>query len=134
MKGQDNTNCKPGIYHALTGRPPEEAPTPYGEYFHALAKHAQHNDVDFYFLVIGKGKPPEDPKRAFVCSLRTLPEVVANGNNPPFQCNWSKCLEPVQRSYEEAKRFLLGHYRQSLKQRAEPLEIFEEYFDIESLG
>ena len=133
LKGADNTNCKAGIYHALTGEPPDNALAPYDDYFQQLADNCRETRADFYFLVVGKSKPAGDPARAFVCTLRTLAKITPNGSNPPFQCKWSDCMRPTPRTYEEAKRFLLSNYRVSLEKRAAAFIAFEKRFpDIQS--
>ena len=124
----DNTNCKAGIYHALTGEPPEDAPAAYDAYFRALRENCKPTAADFYFLVVGKNKPVGDPARAFVCTLRTLREVKPNGNNLPFQCKWGDCMRPTPRTYDEAKKFLLENYRASLEKRAEAFHAFTRNF------
>lgn len=128
LRQADNTNCKAGIYHALTGLPPEESPVNYPAYFRALRSNCKDTGADFYFLVVGKGQPVGGPARAFVCTLRTLREVAPNGNNLPFQCKWSECMRPTPRAYEEAKAFLLENYRASLEKRSGALVAFQEYF------
>ena len=128
LKQADNTNCKAGIYHALTGNPPEEAPVPYENYFRALRDNCKSTAADFYFLIIGKNAQGGDERRSFVCTLRTLRDIVPNGHNPPFQCNWGKCMRPRLRTYEQAKEFLLGNYLASLKKQAAALIAFQQYF------
>lgn len=128
LRGADNANCKAGIYHALTGEPPENAPVPYEHYFRKLRDNCNPTSADFYFLVVGKNEPVGSPARAFVCALRTLAQVTPNGNNLPFQCRWIDCMRPKPRTYEEARRFLLANYRASLKKRAEAFIAFEECF------
>lgn len=129
LKAADNTDCKAGIYHALTGRDPGEAPSAYEEYFQALRGHLSPTGAsDFYFLVIGKNRPVGDPERAFVCSLRTMRKVVPSGSNLPFQCRWAECREPQERAYEQAKEFLLGNFHASLVKRAAALYSFRDHF------
>lgn len=125
----DNVGGKGGVFHALTGLSPGNAPGPYNEYFRQLEKHSQQeNDADYYFLAVETRGPTTVPRRAFICSMRTLARVVPSGDNLPFQCRWSECREPKPRNYQEAKRFLLGNFRASLEKRAERLGVFKGHF------
>ena len=60
--------------------------------------------------------------------MRRLKTLTPNGNNPPFQCKWSENKEIINRSFEEAKDFLLKNLSLTVKKRAQILEEFNEAF------
>ena len=53
---------------------------------------------------------------------------MPNGNNLPFQAQWSENKTPQIRDYEQAKKFILSVFGQSLKLRADAYLSFKEYF------
>ena len=121
----DNMNCKLGIYYALTGREPDFAnETPWHDFFERLAEDMQENSRDYYFLVVNKN----DPADVFVQGLKTLHTLVSNGNNLPFQCCWRDNRKPQERSFSDARDFLLSVFAQSIKLRAEIDSAFQKHF------
>ena len=123
----DNTNCTSAIYYVLTGKHP---PSSNVKIISRLANDLEENDEDFYFLVLDKHTRAKESnlKRANLFSLRTLKVVYPNGNNLPFQCKWKENLEPVDRTYAEAKNFLLNKYGESVRKRADMYFEFERKF------
>lgn len=121
----DNVQCKLGMYYALTGVWPSFAnEMPWGEYF-ALMKRdlSKATDKDYYILVISK----KNPSDVFSTSLKQIRNLVANGNNLPFQCNWGNNREPLTRTHDAAVKFLLGKFYESIKLRANILDEFEQH-------
>ena len=57
-----------------------------------------------------------------------MQKLIANGNNLPFQANWSINKEPKYKNYEDAKNFILQTLGSSFKLRARVFEQFLEYF------
>ena len=121
----DNMNCKLGIYYALTGREPDFAnETPWHDFFERLAGDMQENSRDYYFLVVNKN----DSADVFAQGLRTLGTLTPNGNNLPFQCCWRDNREPQERSFGDARDFLLSVFAQSIKRRAKMDNAFQKHF------
>jgi len=121
----DNLNCKLGIYYALSGNlPPFDNEVSWIDYFDKLHQAIKENDKDYYFLVINK----EDTTDIFVNGLKTLNQLQPNGNNLPFQCKWNINRKPIERNFDEAKKFLLSNFGLSIKQRAEIYFIYKRFF------
>lgn len=121
----DNLNCKLGIYYALTGKLPSfKNGINWENYFRELKCNIQDNNKDYYFLIINKN----DYNDIFLCSLKTLYLLAPNGNNLPFQAKWDDNREPEIRTYEEAYKFILGCFADSLHKRSEATNYFLEYF------
>lgn len=125
-KTTDNLNCKLGIYYALTGKiAPFGNGVGWEEYFKNLSENIKPNDKDYYFLIINKEKPSD----VFATSLKCLESILPNGNNPPFQAKWDSNRNIIQRTFEEAKSFLLSTFGESLRLRADAYLHFRRYFD-----
>ena len=112
-KGNDNLSCKLGIYYALTGKNPTgQGLSGWRAYFDKLNADLSENDVDYYFLVLNKGTG-----KTFMAALKGLQSLVPNGNNLPFQCNWTENTQYKSRTFEEAKDFLLTNFAASIRGR-----------------
>ena len=121
----DNLNCKLGIYYALTGHyPPFGNEVVWEKYFKALSENLKPNDEDYYFLIVNKN----DFGDVFATSLKCLQSITPNGNNLPFQAKWDVNRSPQNRTFEEAKDFILETFAQSLKLRADAYFHFINYF------
>lgn len=121
----DNLNCKLGIYYALTGRMPDfPNEVSWFDYFESLKKHINESTTDYYFLVIDKN----NVSNIFINSLKCLQTLQPNGNNLPFQCKWNINKKPKDRNFEKAKKFILGTFGESIRQRAEIYFIFKRLF------
>lgn len=120
----DNVQCKLGIYYALTGKWPDfPNETPWGKYFSLLRNNInKEKDKDYYFLIVNKN----DSSDVFCTSLKQVNKLVANGNNLPFQCNWGENRTLAKRSHDDAVRFLLGTFYESIKLRAKIYHEFKE--------
>jgi len=124
-KTADNLNCKLGIYYALTGTLPNFGNgISWENYFQNLSENLRENNSDYYFLIVNK----ENPSDIFISSLKTLQKINANGNNLPFQARWDDNRMPQIRSYNEAKKFILSVFGESLKLRADAYFSFINYF------
>lgn len=125
-KTADNLNCKLGIYYALTGDEPTlDNGVNWDKYFKELNQNMKENSKDYYFLIINK----DDPKDIFATSLKSLQSIVPNGNNLPFQAKWDDNRTPIERSFSEAKSFILSKFEASLKLRADAYLLFKKYFN-----
>ena len=121
----DNLNCKLGIYYALTGKLPDfKNGISWENYLKKLKENIHHNNRDYYFLIVNKYNTND----VFISSLKALNKLVPNGNNLPFQAQWSENKIPKIRDYEQAKKFILSIFGQSLKLRADAYLSFKEYF------
>ncbi len=122
----DNLNCKLGIYYALTGMLPSGMSNEIQWEPFCQALHRDMNtktDGDYYFLVANK----KDNKDFFWTSLKQLKAIIPNGNNLPFQANWSVNRERVQRSHVDACRFILSAFKESVYKRCRIKDVFDEY-------
>lgn len=125
-KTADNLNCKLGIYYALTGESDNcDNGVNWETYFAALSKNIKENSKDYYFLIINK----DNTKDIFATSLKCLTKLVANGNNLPFQAKWDDNRTLTNRSFNEAKSFILSNLGESLKLRADAYFLFTKYFN-----
>jgi hypothetical protein len=121
--GNDNLNSKLGLYYVLTGKLPNfKNELGWELFFKELAENIEENSKDYYFLVINK----DNPQDIFVNSLKQLSQLVANGNNLPFQCHWNRNRVPVLRKYSESRLFLLGRFYKSLELRVNAYIVFEK--------
>ena len=120
----DNISSKEGLYFSLTGEVNEKCPNTWGKYFDLLSKNIKENDTDYFFIVVDKNNCHD----IIFNSMRRLKTLTPNGNNPPFQCKWSENKEIINRSFEEAKDFLLKNLFLTVKKRAQILEEFNEAF------
>ena len=121
----DNLNCKLGIYYALTGKIPDFKNTiSWENYLKKLKENITDNNRDYYFLIVNK----DNTKDIFLSSLKTIYKLVPNGNNLPFQACWNDNRNTMNRNYQEAQKFILSVFGQSLKLRAEAYLSFKEYF------
>lgn len=125
MRTSDNLSSKEGVLYALTGVDPASVNIKDWERFCIqLARHLGANpDADYYFLVISKTTPGD----VFWTSLKRIPELVANGNNPPFQCKWNQNREHSRRNEPDARQYILGVLHETFVLRAKALESFERH-------
>ncbi len=128
LEGNDNLSSKEGVFFALTGVDPKKVKiNDWERYCEEIGEHlATQPDADYYFLVVNK-KTAGD---VFWTSLKQLPELTPNGNNPPFQCNWSKNRVRANRSHEESEAYILETLRQTFVLRAKALESFDTHIHI----
>lgn len=122
FRGSDNLSSKEGLFYAMTGVDPKKVPhaknpkRPWGinswePYCAAMAHHFGANkSADYYFLVINK----RDVGNVFWTSLRQMATLDPNGSNLPYQANWAKNMQRVERTWEESAAFLMGVFREAL--------------------
>ncbi len=128
LKGNDNLASKEGVFYALTGVDPKKARiNDWDRYCEAIGRHlAEDPSADYYFIVVNKSQPSD----VFWTSLKRLPALTPNGNNPPFQCKWSKNRIRTERSHSEAQAYILGVLRQTFVLRAKALESFDHHIPL----
>lgn len=131
--GSDNLSSKEGLFYTMTGIDPKKVPHPehpkrnmginsWEPYCEAMAHYFGSNKTaDYYFLVINKN----DVGHVFWTSLRYMAELDPNGNNLPYQANWAKNMERVERTWQESAAFLMSVFREALVLRARVLDQFD---------
>ncbi|WP_301007944.1 restriction endonuclease, partial [Helicobacter sp. UBA3407] len=102
----DNCSSKLGMGYALSGV--RNMPLAWDK-FHSMLVDELKVGYDYYFLVINKN----DTQDCFYTSLKRIQTLVPNGNNLPFQCDWSKNREFSNRTEIEAMRYILDIYIKS---------------------
>lgn len=107
----DNVSSKEGLFYALTGIWPENVKglTQWKTYNTLLTENLNtSSESDYYFIVYFK-----EEEMFLVTSLKRIEELTPNGNNLPFQCNWSKNYEFTKRTLQEQSKYLMDIYFQS---------------------
>lgn len=122
----DNLSCKLGMYYALTGiRPDFSNSISWGGYTErlaaGLAATGGDRNADYYFLVVNKREPGD----VFWTSLKRIKILSPNGNNLPFQADWSKNREQTLRDPGDAVKYVLSVFHQSVVLRAKLKQQFE---------
>lgn len=107
----DNISAKLGMGYALTGI--KNLPASWKE-FNRLVANNLRVGYDYYFLVVDKS----NIRNSYWTSLKRIDKLVANGNNLPFQCNWSINRTFSQRSELEAMKYILSVYVDSWDKKA----------------
>lgn len=125
--GCDNLNCKLGIFYALSGDDPLgfglSNETNWNVFFDRLSHSMKDNESDYFFVVIDKST-----SKAFWTSLKGMASLIPNGNNLPFQANWRENNVRVNRTFDEAKRFILSALGRSIDKRADIKRQFDDCF------
>lgn len=116
LSGTDNTNAKSAIFYLLTGQ--TDHPVHTKDFWEKLRdSEIPDEDRDFYYLIVNKSNTSD----VFVVSLKHITEVVINPRNQPFQANWDNCRHPTERTWQEAKQYLLGMWAKSIHREADLL-------------
>jgi len=125
LKSSDNLSSKEGVFFALTGVAPDKVRISTWEQFcEQMALHLGTDPAsDYFFLVISK----QNAGDVFWTSLKSIHELVPNGNNPPFQCNWGRNRSRIARSDDDARKYILGVLRETFVLRAAALESFDRH-------
>ena len=109
--GADNVSSKEGLFYALTGMWPENVRglNQWKTYNTLLTDNFNtSSDSDYYFIIYFK-----EEEMFLFTSLKRIEELTPNGNNLPFQCNWSKNYDFTKRTVEEQSKYLMDIYFQS---------------------
>ncbi len=119
-KAADNFSSKAAILYALTYLPEDKVTVQkWKDFEEALLNYSDvENDRDYYIIVLDK-----DSGNVYLNSLKSLKKLTSNGNNLPFQIKWVDNVQPVQRSFQEAKALIVSAYKRSVtaKINAHPL-------------
>ena len=121
----DNVSSKLGLFYTLTGLWPENVSVnlnnwePYNK---ALTSNFKDSDADYYFIVYFKNE-----EVFLFTSLKRIQTLSPNGNNLPFQCNWSKNWDPTDRTADAQREYLMNTFIQSYIQKARGLDILLDW-------
>ena len=119
----DNFSSKTAMLFALTDLPESEVEINGWQKWQTALKNnsGTENNRDYYIIVIDKSTG-----NVYLQTLKSLQVLTPNGNNLPFQINWARNTEIVERTYEEAYEFLVGYLKQSVRKRLEPHAAYED--------
>lgn len=111
----DNCSSKHGMGYALCGI--ENLPKNWQEFHQILASVLANETTlgyDYFFLVVNKNNTSD----CFWTSLKSIKTLIPNGNNLPFQCDWSQNRYFSGRRDIEATKYILKTYIKSWEKRA----------------
>ena len=111
----DNFSSKAAILYALTTLSEVEVQKVRGweQFESSLLQFANDdNGRDYYIISVNK-----DDSSVHLSSLKSLKKLTPNGNNLPFQIQWKNNIETVDRNFDEAYKFLIGAYKQSVQRK-----------------
>lgn len=130
LSGADNLSAKIAIFYALTGvKPPFPESVNWTDFFETTADLMGSNEhADYYFLVVDKTAGKGKNRQVFAQSLKRLQTLTGNGSNLPFQCKWSENIAPKQRTFAEAKDFILSSLRDSIEKKEAQTQGFFTFF------
>lgn len=125
LEGNDNVQCKLGIYYSVTGIWPDFSnQVSWESFFSKVELDLNKNEnKDYYFIVVSK----VDPADIILTSLKKIRHLVPNGNNLPFQCRWGSNRVTVDRTHEQATKFILSTLGKSCDLRANIKSEFEKH-------
>lgn len=123
----DNLNSKAAMMFALTNLPESEINRHHNgnwpNWYTAFKNNSgTENNRDYYIIIIDKSTG-----NVYLQTLKSLQDLTPNGNNLPFQINWARNTEIVERTYEEAYEFLVGCFKQSVMKK---IEVHDGYEDL----
>lgn len=117
----DNFSSKAAILYALTTLNEDEVNVRGWQQFEqALLTKSGSNNRDYYIISMNK-----DNNTFMLTSLKQLNKLTPNGNNLPFQIKWKDNTNPVQRTDDEAYRFIVGCYKESVKRKLSVHQLFD---------
>ena len=118
----DNFSSKAAILYALTTLPEDAVAVRGWEQFEQalLMNSGEDNGRDYYIISVNK-----DDSSVHLTSLKSLQKLTSNGNNLPFQIQWKNNIVPVDRGYDEAYRFIVGCYKQSVEKKLSVHKLFD---------
>jgi len=119
----DNFSSKAAILYALTTLSEEEVMKVRGweKFESSLLQYAnEDNNRDYYIISVNK-----DDSSVHLSSLKSLKKLTPNGNNLPFQIQWKNNIETVDRSFDEAYRFIIGAYKSSVQKKISVHSLFD---------
>ena len=122
----DNISSKKGMYYALTGIKPEQEKglDKWETFIQKLTTNYTASDADYYFIVCFK-----NTGELIFTSLKHINNLVSNGNNLPFQCNWGQNKGITNRSDEEQRRYIMDTFISSYVKRTPALDLLIQWRD-----
>lgn len=122
-KSSDNFSSKQAILYALTNLSVNEIEKVRGwyEFEYALLNYSkEENDRDYHIIVMNK-----DNCEFHLTSLKTLNKLTPNGNNLPFQIKWYDNIQSVKRTHQEAYKFIVSCYTESVRKKISVHKLYE---------
>ena len=118
----DNFSSKAAILYALTTLPENQVSVRGWEQFEQalLLNSGEDNNRDYYIISVNK-----DNSEVHLTSLKSLSKLTSNGNNLPFQIQWKNNITPVDRTYDEAYKFIVGCYKESVTKKLSVHKLFD---------
>lgn len=118
----DNFSSKAAILYALTTLPEDEVSVRGWPQFEQalLMNSGEDNNRDYYIISVNK-----DNSEAHLTSLKSLSKLTSNGNNLPFQIQWKNNTNPVERTYDQAYKFIVGCYKESVTKKLSVHKLFD---------
>jgi len=119
----DNISSFAGILYAFTQISADEINKhPQSQKFinALLGTRDVDNNRDYYLLVVDKSTT-----NVYVSSVKSLAKITPNGNNLPFQINWSKNTVPVERTHGQAYDFVIECMNKGIKAQRAKWEGFD---------
>lgn len=118
----DNFSSKAAILYALTDLDEDSIKVRGWEQFEtALLKNSgEENNRDYYIISVNK-----DDSQVHLTSLKSLQKLTPNGNNLPFQIQWKNNITPVDRSYDEAYKFIVSCYTKSVEKKLSVHKLYD---------
>lgn len=119
----DNFSSKAAILYALTNLPEDAVNvSSWGKFQDSLKNHSgEENNRDYFIIAVDKGTC-----KVHLQSLKSLCKLTSNGNNLPFQIKWKDNIQPVQRDYGQAYKFLVESYKESVRRKINAHDGFEQ--------
>ena len=128
MKAPDNISSKKGMAYALTGIDGDEFSGSWDHFHEKLFNNlGKDKNADYYLLIVNSNNFND----CFCTSLKSINNLRSNGNNLPFQCNWSENREIVERTFEESKDYILSVYYESWKKKTSPFKKLQSKMEEE---
>ena len=118
MTTPDNVNAKQAMVWTFSDV--TSFSTPWRYFYEALGPGRRDIGRNYYFIILDK-----TTSKVHLQSLRTLKTLTPNGNNLPFQVKWADNLAPVQRTSEEAFRFVIDVFKESVRKLRSAHDGFE---------
>ena len=117
----DNFSSKAAILYALTTLTEDDVNVRGWEQFErALLTNSGDNNRDYYIVSMNK-----DDGSFHLASLKTLNKLTSNGNNLPFQIKWKDNTVSVNRNHDDAYRFIVGCYKESVTKKLSVHKLFD---------
>jgi hypothetical protein len=116
---------KNSIGYVLTGLEPKFLPSNWTGFMKFLEENYKNiTTTDYWYIVI----PKTNIQETFVNSMKGLSKLTPNGNNLPFQIDWSKNRDYNPFNDERDNQKILNVFYSSWKKRSEPFNILDQLY------